>query len=74
MSPHPHPHMNRPPPIIYNKTMDTEFLIQMRQSNKCGTVRKSYCLGLHTQNPGLTEVDLEPSLKRGSDKINMLKQ
>ena len=34
----------------------------------------SYCLGLHTQNAGLRKVDLEPSLKRGSDKINMLKQ
>ena len=34
----------------------------------------SYCLGLRTQNPGLREVDLEPSLKRGSDKINMQKQ
>ena len=34
----------------------------------------SYCLGLHTQNPGLRDVDLEPSPKRGSDKINMLKQ
>ena len=33
----------------------------------------SYCLGLHTQNPGLREADLEPSPKRGSDKINMLK-
>ena len=28
----------------------------------------SYCLGLHTQNPGLREVDLEPSPKRGSLK------
>ena len=34
----------------------------------------SYCLGLRTQNPGLREVDLEPSLKRGSDKITMQKQ
>ena len=33
-----------------------------------------HCLGLHTQNPGLREVDLEASPKRGSDKINMLKQ
>ena len=33
-----------------------------------------YCLGLRTQNPGLREVDLEPSPKRGSDKMNMLKQ
>ena len=34
----------------------------------------SYCLDLPTQNLGLREVDLEPSLERGSDKINMLKQ
>ena len=32
-----------------------------------------YCLGLHTQNPGLREVDLEPNPKRISDKINMQK-
>ena len=32
-----------------------------------------YGLGLCTENPGLREVDLEPSPKRGSDKINMLK-
>ena len=32
-----------------------------------------YCLGLHTQNPMLREVDLEPIPKRGSDEINMLK-
>ena len=34
----------------------------------------SYCLGIPTQNSGLNEVDLEPSPKRGSDKINMMKQ
>ena len=34
---------------------------------------KSYCLGLRTQNPGLREVDLEPSPTRGSDKINIEK-
>ena len=33
-----------------------------------------YRLGVHTQNPVLRQVDLEPSPKRGSDKINMLKQ
>ena len=33
----------------------------------------SYCLGLYVQNPGLREVDLEPSPKQGSDEINMLK-
>ena len=34
----------------------------------------SYCLGLSTQKPGLREVDLGPSPKRDSDKMNMLKQ
>ena len=33
-----------------------------------------YCVGLHKQNPGLREVDLKPSLKKSSDKINILKQ
>ena len=32
-----------------------------------------YWLGLRTQDPGLSEVDLEPSPKRGSDKINRLR-
>ena len=32
-----------------------------------------YCLDLPAQKPRLREVDLEPSLKRASDKINMLK-
>ena len=32
------------------------------------------CLGLYTQNTGLREVDLEPSPKKGSDKIDMQKQ
>ena len=104
------------------------FLVQMRQSNKCASVRNDdiinllgiwceplsqhllpparhpphfmissaqtinqektknseirsnfqqivlYCLGLRTQKPGLREVDLEHSPKRGSDKVNMLKQ
>ena len=30
-------------------------------------------LGLHTPNPGLRKVDLEPSPKRGSDKIHSLR-
>ena len=34
----------------------------------------SFCLGLRKQNPGLREIDLELSSKRGFDKINMLKQ
>ena len=45
LSSHPHPDMNqpRPPilsPIIHNSdTMDTEFPLQMSQSNKCGSAR-----------------------------------
>ena len=140
LSPNPHPDMNQPPPapmppptptppIIHsNDTMDTEILVQMRKSNKCGSVPQmmkiqltlgiwcgplsqhplpsarhqphllipsaqtinqkkaknpemrfnsqqmvSYCLGLHTQNPRLRGIDLEPRPQRGSDKINMLK-
>ena len=34
----------------------------------------TYCLCLQTQNPGLRKVDLEPSPKRGSDKIDIVKQ
>ena len=33
-----------------------------------------YSLGLRTENRGPREVELEPSPKRGSDKINMLKE
>ena len=33
----------------------------------------SYCLGLRTQSPGLREIDLERSPKRGSDKMKMMK-
>ena len=33
-----------------------------------------YSFNLCTQNPGLREVNLESSLKRGTDKINILKE
>ena len=46
LSPHPHPNINQPTPhpahtlINYNNnTMEMAFLVQMRQSNKCGSVR-----------------------------------
>ena len=67
------------------KTQAT-FMDSIRPNNQLGKKRKnpemrsnsqqigSYCLGLRTQNPGLREVDLEPSPNRGSDKIKMLKQ
>ena len=34
----------------------------------------SYCLDLFTQNPGQREVHLEPTAKKNSEKINMLKR
>ena len=34
----------------------------------------SHCIDLNTQNPGLREVDLESSPKRGSDKIDRQQQ
>ena len=45
--------MNQLPPTILspiihnNNTMDTEFLVQMRQSNKCGSVRNDGIFNLH---------------------------
>ena len=54
LSPHPPSDMNQPhpnlcyPPIINNKnTMNSEFLVQMRQSNKCGSVRNNEIFNLH---------------------------
>ena len=54
LSPHPHPDMYQSPPhlshapIIHNNnTMDTESLVQMRQSNKCGSVRNDEIFNLH---------------------------
>ena len=34
-----HPHLPYPPIICNNNTMDIKFLVQMRQSHKCGSVR-----------------------------------
>ena len=57
MSPHPHPDLNHippptpnlsHPPMIYNNsTMDLEFLVQKRQSNKCKSVRNDEIFNLH---------------------------
>ena len=43
-----------------------------KRSNFCQVLL--CCVGLRTQNPGLREVDLEPSPKRGTGKINRLRQ
>ena len=47
LSPHPNSDMKQPPPtypippVIHNDNiMDTEFLVQMRQSDKCGSVKE----------------------------------
>ena len=36
-----------PKDFYNNNTMDTEFLAQMRQSNKCGSVRNDQIFNLH---------------------------
>ena len=51
--PHPHPDINQPPPTYpippsFIITMQwTEFLVQMRQSNKYGSVRHDEIFNLH---------------------------
>lgn len=73
-----------------NALMDNKPLVTLRQSNnyannqpekkKNPEIRSNsqqialYCLGLHTDKSVLNEVDLEPRTKKGSDRINMLKQ
>ena len=41
------PHLSHPSIIHNNNIMDTEFLVQMRQSNKCGSVRNDEIFNLH---------------------------
>ena len=36
-----------PPTICNNNMMDIEFLVQMRQSDKCGSVRNDDIFNLH---------------------------
>ena len=45
--PPPTPHLFHPPIIHDNNTISTEFLVQMRQSNKCGSVRNVEIFKLH---------------------------
>ena len=40
-------HLSHPPIIHNNNTMDREFLVQMRQSNKCGSVRNDEIFNSH---------------------------
>ena len=67
-------------PCLLQDTCHIHWLQPPNQSTKKRqlTLKKDqnpnilYCLGLHTQNSVLRKVDLEPSLKRRSDKIIML--
>ena len=64
------------PPAIHQphppkQTSKKKQKILKKRSNSQQIV--SYCLGLCTQNPGLRQVDLELSPKRGRDKINRLR-
>ena len=74
LSQHPLPHARHQPHLLipFAQTINQEKTKNPeKRSNSQQIV--SYCLGLHTQNPGLREVDLEPNPKRISDKINMQK-
>ena len=62
----PHPLTPSAQTIIQEETKSPE-----KRTNPQQTV--SYCLGLHTQNPGLREVDVEHSPKRDSDNVNRLR-
>ena len=45
---HPPTYPTPPPPIICNNnTVNKAFLAQMRQSNKCGSVRNDEIINLH---------------------------
>ena len=68
-------------PCLLQNTSHIHWLHLPKQSfkkkqkilKKDETPNKSYCIGLPTQNSGLRLVGLEPSPKRGSDKINKLR-
>ena len=48
MDQHPPPTSIPFPPIIHNNnTIDTEFLVQMRQSTKCGSVKNDEIFNLY---------------------------
>ena len=40
-------HLSHPSSICYNNTIDLEFLVQMRQSDKCGSVTDDDIFNLH---------------------------
>ena len=42
-----HPHLSHPPIICNNNTPDIAFLVQMRQANKCESVRNNEIINLH---------------------------
>ena len=41
------PYLSHPPIIHNNNTIDTEFMVEMRESNKCGSVMNDEIFNLH---------------------------
>ena len=73
--PHPHPDMESttphlsPPLIIHNNNkMDTEFLVQIRQSNKCGSVMNNEIFNLHLGSGAVPWVSI-PCLAQDTSHI-----
>ena len=68
------PARHQPPSLIPTAQTITEEKTKQSRNEVQLPTNHMYCLGLSTQNTGPREVNLEPSPKRGSDKINMLKK
>ena len=71
LSQHPLPPARHQPHLLIPsaQTINQEKITKNPEMRSNSQQIVSYYLGLRTQNPGLREVDLEPSPKRGSDKI-----
>ena len=62
------PHLSQPTIIHNNNTMDTEFLVQIRQSNKCGSVRNDEIFNLHLGSGAVPWVSI-PCLAQDTSHI-----
>ena len=63
-----------PPPLSIhnNNTMDAEFLVQMRQSNKCGSARNDEIFNLHHLGSGACPWVSIPSCKMPTTFIDSM--
>ena len=62
-----HPHLSHLPIIHNNNTLDKNLLIQMRESDKCPSVRNDEILNLHLSSSVGPKVSINCLLKDTSD-------